>query len=153
MLGIIMIIILDGRSWLFMWVWVDGRVLSAVVAVVVFIAVFAVTIMATHSGITVGPASIVVVRTAVVHSPILAAITTGTGLMIVGAWVSLLERATGKVRADWLPVNGVTSMLACVSTCGHADMCPHVTSLSAPMIPIIWTRSAFQYVSAHVDMC
>ena len=33
-----------------------------------------------------------------------------------------------------------------------ADMCQHVTSLSAPMIPIIWTWSAFQYVSAHVDM-
>ena len=33
-----------------------------------------------------------------------------------------------------------------------ADMCRHVTSLSAPMIPIIWTWSAFQYVSAHVEM-
>ena len=33
-----------------------------------------------------------------------------------------------------------------------ADICWHVTSLSAPMIPIIWTRSAIQHVSAHVDM-
>ena len=33
-----------------------------------------------------------------------------------------------------------------------ADMCQHVTSLSVPMMPIICTWSAFQYVSAHVDM-
>ena len=33
-----------------------------------------------------------------------------------------------------------------------ADMCQHVTSLSASMIPIIWTWSAIQYVSAHVHM-
>ena len=53
-------------------------------------------------------------------------------------------------------------MLACVSSCGHADMCwyvPtcadmcwHVTSLSAPLIPIIWTLPTSWYVSAHVDM-
>ena len=53
-------------------------------------------------------------------------------------------------------VSAHVEMPACADMCRHvlicADMCQHVTSLSAPMIPIISTFSAFYYVSAHVDM-
>ena len=46
-------------------------------------------------------------------------------------------------------------MLACVKPVDMpicADMCEHVTSISAHVIPIIWTLSACWHVSAHVDM-
>ena len=46
----------------------------------------------------------------------------------------------------------LTSKLACVSTCGHADMCQHVSSLSAYLIRTLWILSACWHVSAHVDM-
>ena len=43
-------------------------------------------------------------------------------------------------------------MLLCVSTCGHADMCQHVASLSAFLIQTIWALSPRCHVSAHMDM-
>ena len=56
----------------------------------------------------------------------------------------------------------IICMLACVRTYGHADMCwyvptcadmcQHVASLSAPLLPTIWTLSACLHVSAHMDM-
>ena len=44
----------------------------------------------------------------------------------------------------------------CADMCRHvltcAGMCQHVTSLSAPLIPTIWTLPTSWYVTAHVDM-
>ena len=49
-------------------------------------------------------------------------------------------------------------VLICADMCRYVptcvDMCQHITlaSLSAPLIPTIWTLSACCYVSARVDM-